>query len=225
MDINIWTVFLTGLLTGGLTCLAVQGGLLATSIAQRSQFAKDSKDKEKKLKQKLQSGNALPILSFLIAKLAAYTILGFFLGWIGSLFQFSLPTTIILLAVFNLNNTLALTGSSFTLENIWTNVYCTFSFCDTEPHSATISNTTITITNNGYAPNNVTVKAGSKVTLRLVNTDSGGCAQAITIPQLGIQRVVPMGSSDAITFTAPSQPQQLAFMCSMGMYRGVINVI
>ena len=34
-DINLLTIFLTGLLTGGLTCLAVQGGLLATAVAQR----------------------------------------------------------------------------------------------------------------------------------------------------------------------------------------------
>ena len=34
---NLWTVFLTGLFTGGLTCLAVQGGLLASTIAQREE--------------------------------------------------------------------------------------------------------------------------------------------------------------------------------------------
>ena len=64
---NLWTVFLTGLFAGALTCLATQGGLLAASIAQRE---------EEKLKDKTKrSGNALPILSFLVAKLAAYTIL------------------------------------------------------------------------------------------------------------------------------------------------------
>ena len=79
---NLVTIFLTGLFAGALSCLAVQGGLLATSIAQRE---------EEKLKDKTKrSGNALPILSFLVAKLGAYTILGFLLGWFGSLFQLSL---------------------------------------------------------------------------------------------------------------------------------------
>ena len=75
---NLWAIFLTGLFAGALTCLAVQGGLLATSIAQRHEDK--LKDDTKK------NGNALPILSFLIAKLIAYTILGFLLGWFGSSF-------------------------------------------------------------------------------------------------------------------------------------------
>ena len=33
----MWLAFLTGLATGGLSCLAVQGGLLASSIASSTQ--------------------------------------------------------------------------------------------------------------------------------------------------------------------------------------------
>ena len=32
---NLWVIFITGLTVGGLTCLAVQGGLLASVIAAR----------------------------------------------------------------------------------------------------------------------------------------------------------------------------------------------
>ena len=86
MPTNLWTIFLTGLLTGGLTCLAVQGGLLATAIAQQE---------EEKLKERTKkSSNALPITAFLIAKLIAYTGLGFLLGWFGSLFQMSLAVQV-----------------------------------------------------------------------------------------------------------------------------------
>src|SRR6266478_2918548 len=62
-------IFLTGLITGGLTCLAVQGGLLASTIAMQEE--EKLKDKSKK------SGSAVPILAFLTTKLVAYTILGF----------------------------------------------------------------------------------------------------------------------------------------------------
>lgn len=343
---NLWVIFTTGLFAGALACLAVQGGLLATSIAQRE---------EEKLKNKTKkSGNALPILSFLIAKLSAYTILGFLLGWFGSLFQLSLTAniimqlavgifmlgtafnllnvhpifryfiiqpprfltrivrsqskskdffgpailgaftvfipcgatqammalsiasgnplsgaailfafvlgtsplffilgylatrlgdsmqqkfmkvaayTLILLAVFNLNNTLALAGNSFTLEKLWTNIYCTVSFCDrdfaptTAQAAVPVTDMTISIEKDGYSPNNLTVKADSQVTLKLVNNGGGGCTQAFTIPNLRVQKVVPLGQSDTITFTAPNEPGPLAFMCSMGMFRGVINVI
>lgn len=344
---NLWAIFTTGLFVGGLTCMAVQGGLLAATIAQRE---------EEKLKEKAKGGNAIPILAFLVAKLAAYTVLGFILGWFGSLFQLSLSVTtvlqfavaifmigtalnllnvhpifryfviqpprfltrlvrrqskskdifapallgaftvfipcgttqamialaiasgnpflgasilfaftlgtspiffilgflatrlgdvlhqrfmkiaayaIILLAIFNLNNALALTGSDLTLDKIWKNAYCALYFCDDSAifaraqisGSSVVSEATISIEGAGYAPNNLTVKAGSKVTLRLVNNSGGGCTQAFSIPRLGIQKVVPLGNSDTITFKAPPQPGQLAFMCGMGMFRGVINVI
>lgn len=344
---NLGAIFLTGLFTGGLTCLAVQGGLLAATIAQRE---------EERLKEKAKGGNALPILAFLAAKLVAYTALGFLLGWFGSLLQLSLsmqiilqfvivgfmigtalnildvhpifryfviqpphfitrlirkksksndifaPATvgaftvfipcgttqammalaiasgspikgalilfafvlgtspiffilgyfatklgdalhqqfmrfaafaIILLAIFNLNNAAALTGSSFTLENAWRGFWCTVSFCNESSNGArgvqaaasATNQATIAIESTGYNPSNITVKAGSSVTLNLKNNGGGGCTQAFTIPSLGIQRVVPIGTSDTIEFTAPDEPTQIAFMCSMGMYRGIINVI
>ena len=86
--IHLWAIFLTGLITGGLTCLAVQGGLLAATIAQRQ---------EESMKEGLNnSGNAFPIFIFLIFKLIAYTVLGFLLGLFGSVFELSLTARIIM---------------------------------------------------------------------------------------------------------------------------------
>lgn len=77
---NLLLIFLTGLTTGGLTCLAVQGGLLASVLAPT----------EDQLKNKLRNNNqALPIISFLVAKLVSHTLLGLALGFVGSLI--SLP--------------------------------------------------------------------------------------------------------------------------------------
>ena len=62
---NLWLVFLTGLTTGGFTCLALQGGLLATAIAaQKSDTARGWK------------WTLLPTFIFLLAKVAAYTLIG-----------------------------------------------------------------------------------------------------------------------------------------------------
>ena len=323
--------------------MAVQGGLLAATIAQHE---------EERLKEKAKKGAAMPIIAFIVAKIAAYTLLGFLLGWLGSAFQLSLTAktivqfavvifmigtalnilevhpifryfiiqppkfltrlvrkqsknkdafapallgaftvfipcgttqammalaiasgkpfygaailfafilgtspiffilgylatrlgdvmhkqfmryaafAIILLAVFNLNNAIALTGSNFTLNNLWSGFWCTVSFCSnsTIPSTAQAASNdaAVAITANGYNPDNITVKAGSQVNLHLTNTGGQGCTQAFTIPSLGVQRVVPMGSSDTIAFTAPNQPGDVPFMCSMGMYRGVIHVI
>lgn len=346
-NVNLATVFATGLFTGGLTCMAVQGGLLTTTIAKRE---------EERLKEETtRSGNAFAILAFLGAKLTAYTVLGFLLGWLGSFFQLSLQanvilqlavgifmlatalnilnvhpvfryfviqpprfltrlvrnqskskdffapaligaftvfipcgttqammalaiasgnpllggtillvytlgtspvffllgyfttklgdvlqakfmqvaaTAIILIATFNVNNALALSGSNFTLQTAWEGFWCTFSFCDGSPVFASgnvlgsaVNDTTINIEGRGYNPNELTVKAGSLVTLRLVNTTGGGCTQAFTIPKLGIQKIVSLGQSDVVQFQAPSEPQELTFMCGMGMFRGRIRVV
>ena len=79
--INLITIFTTGLFTGGLTCIAVQGGLLTSTLANREQ---------EKLQDKSKHGNILPVTSFLLAKLVIYTLLGFLLGWIGSALQLSI---------------------------------------------------------------------------------------------------------------------------------------
>ena len=331
---------MTGLLTGGLTCLAVQGGLLAATIAQRE---------EEKLKEKTnQSGNALPIIAFLIAKLFAYTGLGFLLGWFGSLFQISLAVqtgmqfaiatfmigtalnilnvhpifryfviqppkfltrlvrkqskskelfapvllgaftvfipcgttqammalaigsgnpvlgatilfvfvlgtsplfftlgyltiklgdtlhhkfmklaayALILMAIFNLNGAVALTGSSLTLENISSDFWCYLTSCKSNTLSAAVNEAVIEFKPGYYSPDLITVKANSEVRLNLVNNDGSSFMQSFIIPSLGIIRTVYLGSSDIVEFTAPEKTGRLTFMCGMGMYRGVIEVI
>lgn len=342
---NLIAIFLTGLITGGLTCLAVQGGLLAATIAQRE---------EDKINNSLsKTGNAVSIISFLTAKLAAYTVLGFLLGLVGSVIQLSLTATIvmriiviifmlgtalsilnvhpvfryfviqppkfltrlvrkqskskdifapallgaftvfipcgttqammalaiasgnplmgaailsafvlgtsplffilgyyatklgnvlqqkfmriaalalIILAFYNINGVMALSGSSITFDKILSKATCALALCYTSEVSSTlaqqaVTEATITFTQFAYKPDNIVVKAGSTVTLRLLNENGSGCVQAFTLPDYKIQKVVPVGSSDTITFTAPDKPTELSYMCSMGMVTGTIKVI
>ncbi|MFZ5438018.1 MAG: sulfite exporter TauE/SafE family protein [Patescibacteria group bacterium] len=106
---DLLVIFLTGLTTGGLSCLAMQGGLLASVVANQKEQERDEVDdnkvkekakrKEKYLKSlqensfSLQSFDQLdwlPVLMFLLAKLVAHTILGFLLGLLGSTITLSL---------------------------------------------------------------------------------------------------------------------------------------
>ncbi|MFZ3069665.1 MAG: sulfite exporter TauE/SafE family protein [Anaerolineaceae bacterium] len=90
---NILIAFITGLTTGGLSCLAVQGGLLASTLA--NEIEKDylnaglRKRRSKANQHQNRSKFALIILVFLLAKLIAYSILGFLLGLVGQAFQLS----------------------------------------------------------------------------------------------------------------------------------------
>src|SRR5207248_7068000 len=80
---SLLVVFLTGLFAGGLTCLAIQGGLLATAVAQRVD--------EDVPGTGVLAGKAAPILMFVGAKLVAYTVLGALLGLFGSFIELT-PT-------------------------------------------------------------------------------------------------------------------------------------
>ncbi|MBI2443143.1 MAG: sulfite exporter TauE/SafE family protein [Candidatus Levybacteria bacterium] len=341
--IDFIAIFMTGLLAGGLTCMAVQGGLLAATIAQQEQ-----KRLEEGLKKK---GNAMPILLFLDSKILVYTALGLLLGWFGSFFTLSLQVqivlyiavgifmigtalnildvhpvfryfliqpphfltrfirkqskkndlltpvflgaltvfipcgttqammalaiasgnplygalimfiftlgtspvfftlgylatrltgalhtrfmkiaafAIILLALFNINNALTLSGTGYTLGSILKTTYCVFSFCDGRVLASVgkpVAEATIEVTDAGYYPRELWVKAGEKITLTLDNPSARGCAQAFTIPSLGVQKIVRTGMKQTVTFEAPAEKEDLAFMCTMGMYEGVMHVI
>lgn len=74
---TIWLAFLTGLTTGGISCLAVQGGLLASSVSQTTETDLIDGSPKKSL-------SVMAIGMFLTAKLVAHIILGFLLGTLGS---------------------------------------------------------------------------------------------------------------------------------------------
>lgn len=85
---NLIPIFITGLTIGGLTCMAVQGGILASLIAAREE--KEVQDNQKR-KQSLW-----PIAFFLGAKLVAYTLLGLVLGAVGQALAFTETTQTIM---------------------------------------------------------------------------------------------------------------------------------
>ncbi len=73
---SVWLPLITGLTSGGLSCFAVQGGLLTSALAaEGTGDIKYTKEKS--------------ILMFLLAKLLAYTLVGALLGMIGGAFVIS----------------------------------------------------------------------------------------------------------------------------------------
>lgn len=85
---NLWIIFITGLTVGGLTCLAVQGGLLASVITSRE---------EEEIEKGINTRSTIfPTLAFLVSKLIAYTTLGFILGAFGGAIGISQNAQIIM---------------------------------------------------------------------------------------------------------------------------------
>ncbi|MEI8232222.1 MAG: sulfite exporter TauE/SafE family protein [bacterium] len=77
---NLWLIFLTGLTSGGITCAAMQGGILASTIANQKLGPDDSQHRD----------DIIPVAGFLTAKLLSHIILGFLLGALGSAISLSL---------------------------------------------------------------------------------------------------------------------------------------
>jgi sulfite exporter TauE/SafE len=113
MDNVIWVAFVTGLTAGGLSCMAVQGGLVTGSLA--NQVEKDIREaapanpRAGKFAKKARIQVAKPILLFLAAKIVAYTLLGLLLGALGTVL--SLTPRVrgilqILIAIFMIGNAL-----------------------------------------------------------------------------------------------------------------------
>jgi sulfite exporter TauE/SafE len=85
MDLIV--AFITGVTTGGLSCLAVQGGLLASSLAHQIEEDLGVQAGAGAAQVRFRPRLAQPIFLFLVAKLFAYTLLGLLLGALGSVLQ------------------------------------------------------------------------------------------------------------------------------------------
>lgn len=81
---DLVAVLITGLLAGGLSCAAVQGGLLAGLLARQRRSSKASTGWRSRLGDDLA-----PVGGFLAGKLVSHTLLGALLGAIGGVAQLS----------------------------------------------------------------------------------------------------------------------------------------
>ncbi len=139
-----------------------------------------------------------------------------------SFFKFA-GIVVLVLAVFNISNGYNLTGLNL------------FSFLPTSRVSASIAtDPNVTIENgiqvakmvqnaSGYSPNTLTVKKDIPVKWIITSEDVNTCASSIVSSSLNIRKSLVLGEN-VIEFT-PTETGVLKFSCSMGMYRGVFNVV
>ncbi len=182
----------------------------------------------------------LILFSFVLGTSPLFFVFGYITEKLGDAMRekFLKPAAIIiiLLALFNLNNTLALAGFNFSWEGVGRSLNCFVNVCFDNSNIPTVSKNsqtkgtttqelTINFEANRYNPQVLNVNSGSHVKLHLNNVAGSGCIQAFVIPKVGIQKVVPVGTSETVEFDAPLSTGDLSFMCGMGMYRGVIKVI
>jgi len=80
----------------------------------------------------------------------------------------------------------------------------------------------IEVTEQGFVPSSVTVPKGTLVRLTFVRRTDNTCATAVTIPDQGLTRALPLNKPVVVEFT-PKQ-KELQFICGMQMFKGRIVV-
>lgn len=90
--------------------------------------------------------------------------------------------------------------------------------------TATKQDYQIKILNGGYDPSYIKVKKGLPVKLTLVSNNVYSCALAFRIPSQNISINLKPTDSQVVEFT-PTEVGMIPFSCSMGMYRGTIDVV
>jgi plastocyanin domain-containing protein len=79
------------------------------------------------------------------------------------------------------------------------------------------------VVSSGYSPSTLTAKAGEPITWLIDGSDAQGCAQFLVAPELGISERLDRGEN---RFELGSlSPGSYEFSCSMGMFKGTINVV
>lgn len=187
----------------------------------------------------LAISSASPVLgasilaAFILGTIPLFLGIGFITSFLGEAFKskfFKLAAALVIyLGVTSIDGSLVALGSPVSLQTLTQYSPITISSGEEDSNLSANSgsitqNPEILITSNGYSPNYIRVKKGEPVNLKLINKDAYSCAAAFRIPSLGLGKNVRPNQPELITFT-PEKSGKIPFSCSMGMYRGVIEVI
>lgn len=169
---------------------------------------------------------------FILGTIPLFFGLGFLTSILGDAFKTKFlklaAIAVIYLGITSVNGALTAFGSPITLQSIVESFPVGVGTQETtavvSEDSSASQNVEILITSHGYSPDYLKVKKGEMVTLKLTSKDAYSCASAFRIPSLGISKNLKANESQTVSFT-PTEAGKIPFSCSMGMYRGVIEVI
>lgn len=89
--------------------------------------------------------------------------------------------------------------------------------------AANIQGAKIELTEQGFEPAKIALRAGMPARLTFVRTTDKTCGTEIVLPSLNIRRALPLNEAVQIEFT-PANAGELAFTCGMNMLKGVIVI-
>jgi plastocyanin domain-containing protein len=80
----------------------------------------------------------------------------------------------------------------------------------------------VTVTGDGFVPDQIKVKAGQPVTLVVTRTTDRTCATEIVMKDFGVNKPLPLGKAVEVSVT-PKKPGDYRFACGMDMIAGVLR--
>lgn len=83
--------------------------------------------------------------------------------------------------------------------------------------------TKVLVTEKGYEPAKLTVRAGQPERITFVRTTDKTCGTEVVFPSLNIRRPLPLNQPVVIEFT-PRDSSDIGFVCGMNMLRGTVVV-
>ena len=165
---------------------------------------------------------ALIMAVFVLGTMPLFFGVGFLTTILGDNFQgrfLKLAGLIVLyLGITSANGALVVAGSPISLPSI------EIDLSSSQNDIPITQNPEIDITSTGYSPNYIKVKKGETVSLTLKSINAFSCASAFRIPSLNIVKNLQPNDNQLISFV-PTKEGRIQFNCSMGMYRGIIEVI
>jgi plastocyanin domain-containing protein len=81
----------------------------------------------------------------------------------------------------------------------------------------------VTVTDKGFEPAKLTVKAGTPARITFVRTAEKTCATEIVIKDHNIRQALPLNKPVTVEFT-PAKTGELTFTCGQDMFKGTIVV-
>jgi hypothetical protein len=89
--------------------------------------------------------------------------------------------------------------------------------------SETAQNAKVVVSEKGYEPATVTLRAGTPARITFVRTTDKTCGTEVVFPSLNIKRALPLNEPVVIEFT-PASSGDIAFACGMSMLHGTVIV-
>ncbi|MGK3991465.1 cupredoxin domain-containing protein [Sorangium sp. So ce136] len=89
---------------------------------------------------------------------------------------------------------------------------------------ANVKRVDIAVTDGGFSPSTVDLKKGEPVVLRFTRTTKSECLKAIAIPDLKVEKDLPLNTPVEVAVT-PEKEGKMVLQCWMGMVKATLNVV